>query len=256
MVETLKALPLAGQTVAVTRALPAARETAAGLRELGAEVLLAPVLVVRPRPIPIDAIADVQAVIVTSRNGARRLAELDVTRDFPVFAVGARTAEVARRAGMKRVVSADGDGAALARLIMDALNPDEGALLHLRGRDVAGGVGDELQAAGFTWRDVIAYAAEFADELPADFLQALRDGGLDAVLFHSARGASAFAELIERQGVALGLKPVTAVAISEAARAPCDGLPFAASASAPHPSEAALIGQLIEILGAERASLT
>lgn len=239
------AQPLKGCAVAVTRALPAARETALHLKELGATAILSPVLVVRSRPLPIDTVRDVQAVIVTSRNGARRLAELDVARDFPVFAVGMRTAEIARRAGMKDVTSADGDGIALARLIATRLNPGDGALLHLRGRDVAGSLNEVARLAGFEWREAVAYAAEFADTLSTELIGALEAGTLDAALFHSARGASAFGELIDRYGLTLAVRPVIAVALSAAARTPTASLPFAARYACDQPNEGALLACLV-----------
>src|ERR1700746_1182233 len=82
--------------------------------------------------------ASCRAVLLTSANGARALAEASEQRSKPVFAVGDTTAATAEGLGFSSVTSASGDAAALAERVRQRLEPANGPLLHVSGADVAG----------------------------------------------------------------------------------------------------------------------
>ncbi|MBK8543629.1 MAG: uroporphyrinogen-III synthase [Caulobacteraceae bacterium] len=107
-----------------------------------------------------------------------------------VLAVGDVTAAAAREAGFNDVRSANGDVRSLAALAKAQLDPAKGKLIHIAGDHVAGDLGGDLRAAGFSvdWR--LAYASIAAMVLPDALL-----GPLDVVLFHSTRAAETFAAL-------------------------------------------------------------
>src|SRR5688572_2316006 len=96
----------------VTRPGPDNARTAATLRQMGHDVMLAPML-------RIETIADADlgpppcaAILLTSANGARALAghpRLPELKALPVLAVGKTSAETARDAGFTDVTSANGD---------------------------------------------------------------------------------------------------------------------------------------------------
>ena len=96
--------PLAGRTVAVTRARPQASALAARLRRLGATVIEAPAIRIEALPAELPELAGFDLLCVTSPNGARRLLEL--ARDAralagPAFAaVGPGTADALRAGGI------------------------------------------------------------------------------------------------------------------------------------------------------------
>ena len=87
------------------------------------------------------ALAACQAVLLTSANGARALAEASEQRGRPILAVGDTTASTAEGLGFSAVTSASGDGAALAELVRERLDPKDGPLLHVSGREVAADLG-------------------------------------------------------------------------------------------------------------------
>src|SRR5262245_53688472 len=126
--------------IMITRPEPDNERTAAQLRALGHDPLLAPVL-------RVQAVEDAEfgkgpwgAVAITSSNAARAIAlhpRRQEIRNLPLFAVGHRTAEAAREAGFAQVESADGDVDALAKLIIDKA-PDRRCLLYLAGQDRTG----------------------------------------------------------------------------------------------------------------------
>src|SRR5947209_14989016 len=107
--------------VLVTRPEPDNETTAAALRAKGFKVLSAPMLRFEPVPFHDDTDARFGAVIVSSANALRAIeAGLAGSRllALPLFAVGERSAEAARRAGFGDVAVAGGDVAALRDLIV------------------------------------------------------------------------------------------------------------------------------------------
>src|SRR5579871_494671 len=111
--------------VLVTRPEDDAHETAARLKALGHEPIIAPLISIRFSDGPDIDLARVQAFVATSSNGVRALARRTASRDIALFAVGQQTAKTARREGFRLVHSADGDAIALANLV--ARSVDVGA---------------------------------------------------------------------------------------------------------------------------------
>ncbi|MGQ0532096.1 MAG: uroporphyrinogen-III synthase [Caulobacteraceae bacterium] len=175
--------------VAITRALPEAERTAERVRTHGAEAVVAPLLTIVPCGYDTNT-EGAQALIFTSSNGVRAFPDVRGARERIVLAVGDATAETARAAGFTYVRSADGDVSALAALAKATLDPAKGKLIHIAGEHVAGDLGGELRAAGFSIERRLAYASVAAIALP----DVLREP-LDIVLFHSARAAETFVAL-------------------------------------------------------------
>lgn len=174
---------------AVTRALPDAEATAARLRALGADAIVAPLLTIVPCGYDTN-VEGAQALIFTSAAGVRAFPDARSQRARPVLAVGDATAEAARDAGFIDVRSADGDVAKLAALAKANLDPGAGKLIHIGGEHVAGDLSGELVRAGFTVERRTAYAAIVVAALPPSLHERL-----DVVLFHSARAADAMHRL-------------------------------------------------------------
>lgn len=166
-------------TVWITRAEPGASATAARVRALGWEALVAPLIEIHPLQPEID-LAGVGALAFTSAAGVAAFARLAPERGLPVFAVGEATARAAREAGFGEVIAADGDVAALAAEIRR--RPIDGALLHPGASELAG----EIPGAR-----VLGVYETVAAALPAGF--AIAD--VDAVLLHSPKAARLLAAL-------------------------------------------------------------
>ena len=175
--------------VAITRAEPEASRTAARVRARGAEAIVAPLIAIVPCGYDTNT-EGAQAIIFTSTNGVRAFPDARGARDRLVLTVGDATAEAAREAGFNDVRSADGDVNALVALAKRELDPARGKLIHIAGDHVAGDLGGELRAAGFSVERRLAYASVAAAPLPAAL-----NGPLDIVLFHSPRAAQRFIEL-------------------------------------------------------------
>jgi uroporphyrinogen-III synthase len=102
--------------VLVTRPLPDGDRTAAALRALEHDVLLSPLMQVRP--VPAVVAGPWSAVIITSANALRILssAQLKPLLHLPLFAIGARSAEAARTTGFSEIRASQGAADDLVRL--------------------------------------------------------------------------------------------------------------------------------------------
>jgi uroporphyrinogen-III synthase len=185
-------------------------------------------------------LADCQAVLITSANGARALAEASEQRSKPIFAVGDTTAATAEGLGFGTVTSASADGASLSDLVRQRLDPANGPLLHVSGADVA----SELAPEGFETRRVILYEARQAEALPDSARAALEARALDVATFFSPRASEAFVQLVTQAKLADTCRSIAAVAISPAAAQPLAGLPFARTVAAERPTRQAVLDEI------------
>jgi uroporphyrinogen-III synthase len=220
---------------------------AAALAERGHTPVIAPLFRLEFLHPPAEfsaTLAACQAVLLTSANGARALAEASAQRGRPILAVGDTTASTAEGLGFSAVTSAAGDGAALAELARQRLKPADGPLLHVSGREIAADLGALLAPDGFEVKRFALYDAREETALPDSARAALEARALDVVTFFSPRAASVFASMVEDAGLAANLRDVTAVAISPAALAPATGLPFKAVVAATRPSRQAVLDEI------------
>ena len=229
--------------VLITRPEREATALATALGQRGHMAVIAPLFRLDFLHPPADfaaALGACQAVLLSSANGARALAEASEQRSKPVFAVGDTTAATAEGLGFTSVQSASGDSAALAELVRERLDPTQGPLVHVSGVDVAG----EIAPQGFEVRRFALYEAREAETLPDSARAALQARALDAATFFSPRAAALFARLVTAAGLAEACRPVAAVAISPAAAQPLAGLPFRSVVPARRPTRQAVLDEI------------
>jgi uroporphyrinogen-III synthase len=202
--------------VLLTRPLEDSRSLAETLRARGVEILIEPMLFIHEIGGDAVDLAGVQAILVTSANGARALAARTERRDLRVLAVGEGSAEAARKLGFIRVESAAGDTQGLAALARERLSPGDGALFHAAGSTLAGDLKGDLERDGFEVRRAKLYEARAADEFSAATRAELSRGLIDCVLLFSPRTARIFATLWRKAG-SPPLGTVTALCLSPAA---------------------------------------
>lgn len=200
----------------ITRPKDDAGPTAAALRAVGIDPVIEPLFeVVYRRDTPLS-LNGVQAVLLTSRNGARALADATDRRDLAIFAVGESTAELARESGFTHVESAAGDVAALDVLAGAKLNPASGRLVHVAGTTVAGDLAEALRQRGFDVTRDVLYEARPVGALSENLRDLLANSAIDMALFFSPRTAATFAELVTRAGLAKACGSIDAICMSEA----------------------------------------
>ena len=209
--------------VLVTRPLPDGETTAADLRARGFEALAAPMLRFEPFAFKDEAEAPYGGVIVTSANAIRavesQLANTPLVK-LPLFAVGERTAAVARAAGFANIFSADGDAAALRDLIVETAKAKKlkkkSPLLYLAGEELARDLPGELREQGFAVVTHIAYRMVPAKSLPGEVVDGFAAWRIEAVLHYSRRSARAFVEAARTGGVEISALALPQCCISAA----------------------------------------
>ena len=227
--------------VLITRPREDAEALAATLAARGIEGLIEPLLEIQPLTTGDLDLTGVQAVLLTSANGARALARTGARRDLPIFAVGAATAEAAGEAGFNRVDAAGGDVAALAALAGARLDPAAGPLLHVSGSAVAGDLTGRLEAAGFAVRRAVLYAAHPVAALSAGATAALAGDAIDAVLLFSPRTAKWFVRLAREASLTAALGDVRALCLSAAVAGEAGAVVWREVAVAARPDQDALL---------------
>jgi uroporphyrinogen-III synthase len=188
----------------VTRPDPDGERTACALRALGHDVLTAPLLRIEPIPDADLGESPWAGLIMTSANAAqaaaahRRSAAL---LRLPVFTVGSRTRDAARAAGFSSVESADGDVAALGRLVVSRVADRRRPLLYLAGEERAGDLAGILAANGLAVHTAVVYRAVAEIQLSPEVRSALAENRIDGVLHFSKRSAEAFLAAVEVAGL-------------------------------------------------------
>jgi uroporphyrinogen-III synthase len=231
-------MPARRKRIWITRAQPGADATADRVRAMGHEPLVAPLLATRRVDAATIDLEGVGALAFTSANGVRAFAELSGERSLRVYAVGAATAQAARQAGFRSVLSTEGGVEALAVGIAARANELGGAVLHPGAAELAGDLVGALEAQKVPARRLVLYETK-PQPPPAERLESLMRA--DAVLLHSPKAAKVLAGLLRAhpapQMRALGLSPAVLKPLARAK--------LAGKAAPPYPLEAALL-QLIE----------
>jgi uroporphyrinogen-III synthase len=227
----------------VTRPEPDALRTAATLRARGHGVLVMPML-------RIEAIAEADlgrvpwaGVLMTSANAARAIAihrQFEILRELPAFVVGERTGETAETAGFADITSADGDAAALARLVIARILPASAPLLYLAGEQRAGDLESVLRSRGYDVRTVVVYRAVASTELSPAVRAALIAGEVDGMLHFSHRSAEAFVAAAAAAGALDNVMAMRHYCLSAQVAAALTNRAVAVEV-APQPTERALV---------------
>lgn len=227
-------MPVRRQRIWITRAQPGADATAERVRALGHEALVAPLLAVKTLDdVDID-LAGVAALAFTSANGVRAFADKSGDRSLKVFAVGAATAQAARAAGFRSVLSADGDVDALAEGIGMRRTELKGAVLHPGAAEPAGDLAGALEKHGVEARRLVLYET---GPVSLSDSQAEMLTKADAALLHSPRAAQVLAKLLKTHPA----PKLRALGLSKAVIQPLSRTALGAKVYPPFPLEAALL---------------
>lgn len=209
----------------ILRPEPGATATATRARQLGLDVVAAPLFEIEPVEWEVPTATAFDGLLLTSANAVRHSGPgLDQLRSLPVFAVGEATARLAREAGFNVAVSGD-DG--VDRLLA-SIDPKL-TLLHLCGED--------HKVALSAQQEIVRVAVYRACPTRTDF-----SGVSDVVaLIHSPRAGARFSELVDdvdRRRISIAAISVAALrstgphwAIAKAAGSPNDEALLALAAS-------------------------
>jgi uroporphyrinogen-III synthase len=169
------------------------------LQELGFEPILLPLTETMTLPIAANAAGDnAAAVAITSANAVRHAPKelIDALAALPCHAVGARTAEAARAAGLLSVSEGPGDAEKLADTIAAGLSGK--AIVYLTGRVRFPAFEARLRQAGVEVRAIETYDTVSLNYSDDEIRARLSDRAADSVLLYSAKAAAALQTLVNR----------------------------------------------------------
>lgn len=185
----------------VTRPEPDATALKAQLIGMGHEVFVEPLL--RPvfhelDPQEVDFL-EAQALIATSRNGVRALAQsplLSAAVSLPIYTVGPGTAGTAQALGFEQVLQGPRDARALVGFVAEHADVNAGSLIYLAGERKSVDVGGELRHLGFHVQEPVVYSVATAEKLGAPIIARFQAGEVDGVLLMSTQTARTYARLM------------------------------------------------------------
>jgi uroporphyrinogen-III synthase len=222
----------------VTRTAPFNRLTAKRLVGAGHDALCAPVLRVVPVPAPpLMAVPD--ALVFTSLNGVRLHRFSSSLAAVPVFAVGDHSARYARARGYRRVTSASGNLADLARAIRNGL-AGPANILHVGAATPAGDLAT-LLGSSYRVARLPVYGVEERDPREFDTI-ADRLGEVGHILIHSPRAGHFVARWL---AAVMPDWPGAIHCISPAAAEPFGQLPGISRLTAGRPDERSLLATFV-----------
>jgi Uroporphyrinogen-III synthase len=229
--------------ILVTRPAHDAQRTAEKLIAMGHEPVVAPVMTISPTDIPAPA-QSFDNIIVTSANGAARLADLPGWQDRTIYAVGPRTADAILEYGAPHDLRiAAGDAVSIIAMVK-AEQPRQISILHVTGVNHKAEPDRSLRAAGyevFTWT---AYEAAAASSLPETARQALQGKRLDAAIHYSRRSVETLVSLVTAAGMLEAFSTLRHFCLSDDIAEPLKALNIKTIAASSDPSEAALLALL------------
>lgn len=226
----------------VTRPEPDASDTAARLKALDIEPVIAPLLQFELLNTTLPSPEGFAAVAATSASALRALHERGEVRHFthlPLYAVGDRTAAAARDLGFAEVISASGDLAALVELLAHA--GVAGPIFYPAAQHPSGDLAKALAPHGIMVISTPVYRMAPVTARLAEVLDRLDAGEISAALFYSRRTAETFVSIADsrlRRPAHLGLGMLC---LSEAVAAPLIDAHFVRISLADHPNEEAML---------------
>lgn len=230
----------------VTRPQQDAQRTAAALSRQGHQVEIAPLMRIAPVADAALGSGPWSGLIFTSANAVRAvegLASAAALAGLPAFAVGERTAAVARAAGFGNVVAGGGDALQLTQAVRAWAAAEGGRdrLLYLAGEELSHDLAAMLAPDGAIVHTVTVYRAVPAERFPAALDAALAAGAIEGVLHFSRRSAEVFLDCARAAGVLTQALRASHYCISQQAAAPLMAGGAARVQVAARPDEAALL---------------
>lgn len=232
--------------VLITRANPAANQTAKKLEESGHQAIVLPLFEIVDTGNPVPE-AKFDGFIFTSKNSVEVLKNRNwqpASKKTPAFCVGEKTADAAKTLGFSNTYCASGGGAALAKLI-GGMNFEGTKLLYFSTPDRSFDMASSLKSDGIIVDTVDIYQAN--PITPAN--QTLK-GTIETVLngcifVYSALSAQHLAQTLETINQSSLLKGCTLVGISAQAVKPLEHIEWKEIFIAERPDET----QMISLLG-------
>lgn len=170
--------------ILITRPLTDALNWRTRLEALGVQITIDSLLTIDWQPPQVLELAHVQALIVTSRNALRSLAQSPVLKTAlqkPIYTVGPTTGADAKKLGFTDVRIGPASARDLAPVIAVTARPAHGHLLHLSGDKLAFDLATALAPSGFVVDRLGVYRSTPSLALQPHTIAAITNGKINAV---------------------------------------------------------------------------
>lgn len=187
--------------ILITRPLTDAADWRARLEVLGAQITIDSLLTIDWQPPQTLDLAHVQALIVTSRNALRSLAQspaLSAALQKPIYTVGPTTGADARALGFADVRIGPASARDLAPVIAATARPARGHLLHLSGDKLAFDLAAALAPSGFAVDRLEVYRSTPSLALQPQTIEEITTGAINTVALLSPLTARTYLILAEK----------------------------------------------------------
>ncbi|KAB2835784.1 MAG: uroporphyrinogen-III synthase [Caedimonadaceae bacterium] len=182
--------------ILITRPHQQAEEFAAELRSAGFQnLMLEPLLSIRPIEHVTLNLDDVKNLVITSQNAVFSLLKSSAPKDIKIFVVGVRTAEKLREAGYCNLYVGNHGGEDLYPLIQNHIKDRREKILHPAGLFMKESLQNLLKEGGYCYSALPVYRADPISTLRPTTEKALMDGEIDVITFFSPRTAEIFVKL-------------------------------------------------------------
>ncbi|MFP4313970.1 MAG: uroporphyrinogen-III synthase [Alphaproteobacteria bacterium] len=205
----------AENSLLITRPLHQAKKDTQFFASKGVNVLLAPMLEIKPLEHEPDKIEKADAFIFTSANALRFFPISAVNFNGPVFCVGNQTANAAREAGFSNIHSAQGNAHDLIAHIQEQEETEKsGQYCYIHGKYITADIAAALNERGIKCESVQIYNSVLKEHLTGDVIAALNNNEIQAVSFMSQRSAQNFVRLVRAESVEKSLQTIKALCLS------------------------------------------
>jgi uroporphyrinogen-III synthase len=204
--------------VLITRPRSDGESLKAKVEQLGCRATLEPLIDIVPNAIAPSDIQDAGALIATSRNALRSLANSPALTDalaLPLLAVGPGTAALARELGFKDIAEGDGTGASLVPEIIRLSKTNAGPFIHLAGDVLAFDLAAALAPERVPIHALTVYRSIAAETFTPQVAEALRNRDIDVVALMSPRTAETWTRLAGSLSPPLDFSALTYACLSE-----------------------------------------
>jgi len=179
----------------------------------GVEPYLCPLF--KPHFLPFPPLENPQGLIITSKNALRALEGREELKKLPLYVVGDKTAEFAKKLGFETVASASGTSKELTSLILHKASRHQGILWHLSGEVVRGNMVETLQTQGFDAKRHIVYQIKEIDNFSSSLVTDLQAQRISHIFFFSPRSTTLFINLLKKNGLETMTLLMTSLCLSQ-----------------------------------------
>jgi uroporphyrinogen-III synthase len=203
--------------VLVTRPEHDAQGLIEALQHAGHTAIWSPALTMTEVDGPPIRLEGYQAILVTSANAIRALANRTAARKVKTLCVGPASAAAARDLGFDPVIASTGEGVAgLVDAATTGLHPQGGPLFYPSAEDVAGRLEANLSVNGFQVDRQILYRMNLASGLMPEARTALQQDQVDVVAYYSVRSIEGLHQAAANEALLPQVRTLCAVCISPA----------------------------------------